>query len=1047
MIKQRILYVGIGGSGLDLGLKLDEALRREICGLDGRALLRRPEFQQLRVGQLPDFVQSIYIDFAADSAAAVSRSVGNATWASNLIPTIDNYPALADSLRMDQRVKYHWLPPYSEEEPRTRPLSAGAGQFPTVGRAALFSAIKSQGYLHAIGNDLKRAIGKLGMSLGALNAYTNGDASSGVSVYIGFSMSGGTGCGIFLDVIQLLMHELHQGFNDVRTAILPVVLLPSTFDKLLAGENERRSKLNAARAILDLAELAEQVHSPSQSRREEFVIQYPDMALGTSGEVSFEYDDRAPSFPVITLVSRPPVMNRDDVARSVAASIVAQSSMVKRVTEGGVENRNSFGEDLINLLPEITRPHRYGFGQHALMPMVSASLTLPSQRLSERVTREILVAGLEKVQEQLQMQPDVSEEQKLQFLRHLGFSDFIDPQTFPEVTSSLIFQPRENPKNMAELESAVGRLKSQIARNRVAIEARVKEEVVKHTTFAIVDALRAYLTAEQENGVDILEALQVARASLDFLETRTGAEVAGSAAGAERTRRRGFRLLPRRLSGEVVRKRFAKEEHQFKALVRDMWWREWSSRSVSWSASMEQARSLLADIQRLVRDFVEDSKQRLEREAATIAESRVGVVTYVPTGGLAMEDALDKLRDDTVSRLRQRLQVDDLSPDALLKRLAVVDDKNAWKDMVTALDERRSRDLVEEALLDPVRGLVEGAMVGSDQLSGTLPPLGRLLREATDASGHTESANLRKILGDLVPASLLPEGPEGTARVLVSYPGETSAEVEQLLRETLGLTPKFASMLNRKEVTTMIATGNSDVLTVNVNYIGQGLLDNPETRGILQFWMDSNNPADLAKWRQRRGFKNLEQLSSGRTQDDLVNRLLRALFAGRLVVAEGNLNDPRKLKMLSQGEGVGAHLDIVFDVPPLYGFSSWPNIIRGFERTILTTIDGENKGRVIESVLNSVPSVLIQPNETIPEVVRVFLGMRKEELAKLESAKVDHFAEPAQRAIANAKEFWGRTLGLALERPITAAFLAQGQNLTYASLTAALAHAANPVEF
>ena len=40
MIKQRVLYIGLGGSGIDLGLALDEAMKREICGLDGRQLLQ-----------------------------------------------------------------------------------------------------------------------------------------------------------------------------------------------------------------------------------------------------------------------------------------------------------------------------------------------------------------------------------------------------------------------------------------------------------------------------------------------------------------------------------------------------------------------------------------------------------------------------------------------------------------------------------------------------------------------------------------------------------------------------------------------------------------------------------------------------------------------------------------------------------------------------------------------------------------------------------------------------------------------------------------------
>ena len=35
MIRQRFLYIGIGGSGLDIGRELSDAMTKEICGLDG----------------------------------------------------------------------------------------------------------------------------------------------------------------------------------------------------------------------------------------------------------------------------------------------------------------------------------------------------------------------------------------------------------------------------------------------------------------------------------------------------------------------------------------------------------------------------------------------------------------------------------------------------------------------------------------------------------------------------------------------------------------------------------------------------------------------------------------------------------------------------------------------------------------------------------------------------------------------------------------------------------------------------------------------------
>ena len=64
MIKQRVLYIGLGGSGIDLGLALDKALKHEICGLDGRQLLQRPGFAEFEPNVIPSFVQYLFIDFA-----------------------------------------------------------------------------------------------------------------------------------------------------------------------------------------------------------------------------------------------------------------------------------------------------------------------------------------------------------------------------------------------------------------------------------------------------------------------------------------------------------------------------------------------------------------------------------------------------------------------------------------------------------------------------------------------------------------------------------------------------------------------------------------------------------------------------------------------------------------------------------------------------------------------------------------------------------------------------------------------------------------------
>jgi hypothetical protein len=268
MIRQRILYVGIGGSGLDLGIKLDEALRREICGLDGRALRRKgAAFAGLEPNRLPGFIQSIYIDFAAEALDNVTKKIkgGNAVAAKNLIPTIEDYPALATDLRLNCPNDIKWIPP-ADGEPSTRPLNGGAGQFPTVGRAALFNSIRMQGYERSLGSTIKEAIGALANNMGDLDAYTNNQSNSSIAVYVGFSMSGGTGCGLFLDVIHLLMHELYEQLQDNSATIVPIIMLPSTFDKLPI-QKARRARLNAAPALLDMTRMIEQLQSPTAAAR------------------------------------------------------------------------------------------------------------------------------------------------------------------------------------------------------------------------------------------------------------------------------------------------------------------------------------------------------------------------------------------------------------------------------------------------------------------------------------------------------------------------------------------------------------------------------------------------------------------------------------------------------------------------------------------------------------------------------------------------------------------------------------------------------------
>jgi hypothetical protein len=1040
MIRQRILYVGIGGSGLDLGIKLDEALRREICGLDGRALIKSGAFPHLRPNQLPSFVQSLYIDFAAESLSHVTKNIsgGNAVAASNLIPTIDNYSALATDLRLNGAVDYPWIPP-SPSEPNIRPLNGGAGQYPTVGRAALFGSIKAQGYRKAIGDDITRVINSLAESMGDLSAYTGQNSVSGVAVYVGFSMSGGTGTGIFLDILQLLVYEFHNQLSAVGVTILPIILMPSTFDGLLPADNARRAKLNAARALIDLTELIEQLQQPNTARREDFRIKYPDQTLGASGVVGIEYLDKAPMIPVATLVEKPSIMARDDVARSVAASIVAQSSTVREVSgalaAAGAppQNKNSFIEHLINLIPEIQKPHKFGLGTHPLMPMVSASLTLPSRKIADIVAKQIIADGLLEIEREMTAQSSPNSNWK-EVLSHLRLDDLTRPETF-DSDSGLKFVPRTQPKSASELEEALGRLRGQISSAMPVIESLISQRISQRSAFNVADGLKRYLIAGGLNGeIDLPSAIVTVGRALGQLETkRTVVSESGSVKRGKAKKK--FAFLPKKMDPALIKSAFEDARKKFESEVEGKWWMRWSSQSASWSNSVEMGKSSLLELQRLLETLRDDFAKQVVSDQAELGQARVGVVNFVPTGGRSIADALKQLTITTASQIRRNRQIENESASALLRALACQDNYNAWAEMVDRYSKKLTSTQIYDALIEPVREAIEQAMAGSEAAIGTLPRLGELLVDSTKVVATPEGLALRTKLGELVPDGLIPSGTFNNGRVLISYPGTKNEDVEKMIKSCLSLGGDYKSLLAKNTTEEWTATGDSDVLTVSVNLIGQGLLDNRETREILIRWREAiiSPIDDKLKWRQRRNYRNIDQIFTGRTQDYLLNAMTSALFGGILEITKGSEDNPESLLLKTPDGQVADLAKVEIEVPHLRGFSSWPNVLVAFESMVLgIDTKADFRGTIVQKMFEYRPPILQGDEKSvIPSVVKKLLSIRAEELQKLrEAATSSNYGEGAVRMINNAIAFWEEGVVNALDYEVPGGF--------YKSLDAAM---------
>jgi len=1031
MIRQRILYVGIGGSGLDLGIKLDEAMRREICGLDGRSLMKKGgPFAGYRPNQLPSFVQSLYIDFAAESLAGVTRNIagGNSLAAKNLIPTIDNYPALATDLRLGASDTVDWIPA-AHGEPSTRPLNGGAGQFPTVGRAAFFSSLKNSGYRSAIGNDITEAIGRLDNAMGELDSYTNQNSVSEIAVYVGFSMSGGTGCGIFLDVIQLVMYEMHARLGSVGVTVLPVVMLPSTFDGLLPPENERRAKLNCARALLDLTELIEQLQSPNPLSQRKFRIKYPDRSLGSNGEVSIEFVGRAPQIPVATLVSKPAIMDRNDVARSVAASIVAQASTVRQsATAGQVENRNSFIEDLINWIPDIQGTHSLGLGTHPLMPMMSSSLTLPSRKIADIIAKQIVSDGLAAINIQNQQRGAAPEGGTKSMMGHFGLGDLVRPETFDQ-DHNIVFLSKQQAKNQKELEAQLHNLKSKIQNALPIIEKRIEEKTREKSVFSVLDGLKTFLTAEGvKEKIDLPSAIQIALWTLNELETRgrSATDLQNALSASLRTPKKKLLSLPKKLSATTIAASFKREREEFERDVERRWWLRWANSSNAWLNSVEAGRTSLDEISKLLRDFADESRNSASSDRTELIQDRVGVVNFVPTAGRAIDDAIDQMIIETSDRIRRDFAIQDQSAAALLQSL-VVDESgmNGWSEFVDRFANRLSRNQVFAAILDPVRQAVETALTGTEAVPGTLRNLGQLLVDVASSASSSEADTLRARLGSLVPNDLVPPGNFQKGKVLISYPGTKNIEVEAMINHSLSLAGAYRNLISRGAKVEYTPTGDSDVLTVNINLVGQGLLDNPETREILQRWKDAVSlpGTDQLKWRQRKGYEGIEQIMTGNTQDQVLVGLVGALLGGILEIVDGTPESPKKLLLKNPDGQVAELARVEIEIPQIPGFSSWPNVLVAFERMVLdidTAVDF--RAQVVSGMFRFVPPILNEIATSIPDGARILLGLHASELPKLKVAleKRGEYSEVAIRVIESAVKFWEQTLPRAMGMNIEA---------------------------
>ena len=193
---QPMLFVGLGGTGCQIGAELERRLREELCGPDGTDLQRKLLGSSMLPFQLPPFLQFVYADLneaellrAKKKVVPTEEYLRAATrtdhFVQKLVPRYRTYPEVARSLRANAYEETRHGCHHRDGEPKVSPLVLGAGQLPTVGRAALFETFRSG--LDGVLQPLGKAIGRITKSGGEL-AELGGKLEQSCDVFVAFSV-------------------------------------------------------------------------------------------------------------------------------------------------------------------------------------------------------------------------------------------------------------------------------------------------------------------------------------------------------------------------------------------------------------------------------------------------------------------------------------------------------------------------------------------------------------------------------------------------------------------------------------------------------------------------------------------------------------------------------------------------------------------------------------------------------------------------------------------------------------------------------------------
>jgi hypothetical protein len=1024
---QPVLFVGLGGTGCLVGAELERRLRDEICGPDGADFKRRrPQAQHLPY-QLPSCLQFVYADVNQAELDRHARQVvpglehipavlQTAHYVRDLVPQVDTYPRVAESLRLSAGpVVASWLPgPVGE--PKVAPLQRGAGQLPTIGRAALFETFRNG--LNPALRDLNTAVGRLSNS-GEDLSFLNGSPTppTAVDVFVAFSVAGGTGAGIFFDYLHLIGRVFES--TQLQAQIYPLVLMPSAFAEGLGGG--RAAQLNAGRALLDLFRLVDEQNGGDIDRNLQGSVAGQEIAVDPD-DVAVHYPQegrvklRPSTVQTAFLFSLPVGAQRDDLHRSLVSLVLSLvGSELDENGSGGATSQmhQSFADSFINSGAERQVPAPNGIGGRGVSTALVASLTIPDDELADLVAGRILRQAVEELRA-----PLAAQENNRPFIeRFFAVSGIGDIFTRPAADYSTP-EPVSSAKDIAAaLDDRVDSMKTALS----SLDARLKKRVPEMVTgFDPREGVRALL-----GELDLFRVQRVLlgdsrlrgaidRNGVDGVLTMRQHEPASSqnfhvTPPATPEMKDRFRVLRVQWTDPLPVQAREEQDQWYGWRTKTLWSQHWRQYTPRWRNAFDQACASVTALTEQLELHARTDRERFDARAEDLARPRVGVSYLLPNGGGHLDQFYERVRQRMITTYAGQMQLPPAATDAELLRVVIGDEgwRQCFQQTREFSDEQvvaRLRDTLKSAVKQFCRTVPSGGVA-------LIPPLRQRLAEAAGAAQQTltddDLKEFRGKLAGLVPGSFEPQG-HGPLKILVSYPANSrNDQIEQYLRTSVHLP-------TGSQVVPEFRTTQAETIAVVLFRSSMGVTEVREVRDVLRTWASAQarqQPQDHLRWRQRTGYDFGYLATKEEHRVEILHRLLCALWNGKVSVA-GDPKSPGEIAVV-----LGGGMRMTLPLVPLERASSWASVLRAYE---LWTLDDDTgfRGDFCAQLMQEVP-IGITTRPAAPHENYLFLR----DVADRELAVLDQLAaaipETCRGRVHNAQLFWARTFPAALDQPFT----------------------------